>query len=524
MHSTTASGKTHLAPSDAVRAAAPDFPPMPAGCARSPASNTLAWKGLPKSPGEGEGAGQRRGEKEHGTGTCGCDEDLHESHSPHSFLIHRSPHRLPNRSSPIMYLVELRPGKEELYRTGEELAAAIRTGDVDTHSRIYHRATSKWISVTLHPHYKAIAAERDPSASPPLPPGEHRAGWTFFNAASETLEGANHPDATSHAEESKGDGGEDGNQWRRPIALSVTGLLLIMGMQLAFFGPRPPWARQKAAGDVTQTEVLAASVPGSPSQSLVSLASTVWSDGGSWEVGTAGASAEAETPASAPAPTGLPQAPAIRMASLSQVLPGLSKPAAAKDDGSPLGTFLRRWSSAHDDARSRLQSGMRVSRLGQLFAPSRLAPAGGVTETRMALAGASNFIRVYRQQRETIDREYQDSFVVMTKENKLSSSEIRQWYAKVTPKEVPALATLAGTIFTGMDSLLGVLDAQAGAYRIDKGTIHFEDRGASQAYGDLREQIGKAVDVARASGGADSTGPMTYLLEAIGTTRLPKES
>ena len=67
-----------------------------------------------------------------------------------------------------MYLVELRPGKEELYRTGDELAAAIRSGDVDMHSRIYHRATSKWISVTLHPQYKAIVAERP--AGPQLPP------------------------------------------------------------------------------------------------------------------------------------------------------------------------------------------------------------------------------------------------------------------------------------------------------------------------------------------------------------------
>ena len=59
-----------------------------------------------------------------------------------------------------MYLVELRPGKEELYRSGDDLAAAIRRGDVDVHSRIYHRATSKWISVTLHPQFKAIVAEK----------------------------------------------------------------------------------------------------------------------------------------------------------------------------------------------------------------------------------------------------------------------------------------------------------------------------------------------------------------------------
>ena len=103
----------------------------------------------------------------------------------------QEPLRPPNLSSLNMYLVELRPGKEELYRTSEELAAAIRSGDVDVHSRIYHRATSKWISVTLHPHYKAIAAERDPAAESSKPAADNRAGWTFFNAASETLEGAN---------------------------------------------------------------------------------------------------------------------------------------------------------------------------------------------------------------------------------------------------------------------------------------------------------------------------------------------
>src|SRR5215213_11416324 len=83
--------------------------------------------------------------------------------------VHPGP-RPANESSAAMYLVELRPGKEELYRTGDELAAAIRNGEVDQHSRIYHRATSKWISVTLHPQYKAIVAayRSTDQAMPPL--------------------------------------------------------------------------------------------------------------------------------------------------------------------------------------------------------------------------------------------------------------------------------------------------------------------------------------------------------------------
>jgi hypothetical protein len=421
-----------------------------------------------------------------------------------------------------MYLVELRPGKEELYRTGEELAAAIRSGDVDVHSRIYHRATSKWISVTLHPHYKAIAAEREPTAHV-APPVDQRQGWTFFNAASETLAGAE-DQANDPAAARDGATGDDDHPWRRPIALSVTGLLLMMGMQLAFFGPRPPWAVRKSAVDSTRVKALVTSTGDVSSPALVSLASTSWnnSDNGDWDVGGGARDADAQpaSRAAAPAPSALPHAPAIRASTLPRILPGQT----SKEEGSLLGEFLRRWSTSHDEAQAKLESGLRVSRLNQLFSPARLTPNGGVAATRIAIAGAANFIRLYRQQREMIDRQYQDSFVVVSKQSKLSPSEIRQWYAKVTPKEGPGLTALSSTILSGMDSLLGVLDAQAGAYRLDNGTIHFEQPAASRAYGALRQEITKAVDSARATGAADSTGPMGSLLEAIGTTRLPKES
>ena len=423
-----------------------------------------------------------------------------------------------------MYLVELRPGKEELYRTGEELAAAIRSGDVDVHSRIYHRATSKWISVTLHPHYKAIAAEREPTAHP-MPPGDQRQAWTFFNAASETLAGAEDQAEDPSASAKEGTAtGEDEHPWRRPIALSVTGLLLMMGMQLAFFGPRPPWAAHKAPADSAEVKGLATSTGDMSSPALVSLASTSWSnsDNGDWDQGGADKVSElsATSRPASPVPSGLPKAPTIRVSTLPRILPGQT----SKDESSLLGTFLHRWSAAHDVAQARLESGIRVARLNQLFSPARLTPNGGVTETRIAIAGATNFIRLYRQQREMIDRQYQDSFVVMSKATKLSASEIRQWYAKVTPKEIPAVTSLSSSILSGMDSLLGVLDAQAGAYNIDKGAIHFEQPAASRAYGALRQEITKAVDAARETAATDSTGPMIYLLEAIGNTRLPKES
>ena len=143
----------------------PSYLPRPTTARKGPAAVS---RKIIEGNGLGQGlryGGQGRGAshwKEHGIGTC----DLAEAttrRGPPVLSKSTGPSPAPHKLSTTMYLVELRPGKEELYRTGEELAAAIRSGDVDVHSRIYHRATSKWISVTLHPHYKAIAAEREPS-------------------------------------------------------------------------------------------------------------------------------------------------------------------------------------------------------------------------------------------------------------------------------------------------------------------------------------------------------------------------
>ena len=143
-----------------------------------------------------------------------------------------------------MYLVELRPGKEELYRTGDELAAAIRSGEVDGHSRIYHRSSSKWISITLHPQYKAIVSLRAAHQT-------EGSDWMLAPQA-ETLEGATEPpgrldDIVSDSVAADGPEDDQGdNPWRRPIALGISGLFLLFGIQLAYSGPRPQWSTARA--------------------------------------------------------------------------------------------------------------------------------------------------------------------------------------------------------------------------------------------------------------------------------------
>jgi hypothetical protein len=420
-----------------------------------------------------------------------------------------------------MYLVELRPGKEELYRTGDDLASAIRSGEVDGHSRIYHRSTSKWISITLHPQYKAILAAK-PSQS-------DRNSWTYLTAQAETLESSVEEPATSleqaaeteQSTDDAGDGDGGDSPWRRPVTLGISGLFLVFGIQLAFSGPRPSWSDQAAVSRPAEAPVSPASSEQASTSQVVSLAST--STG--WSEEYAGEDMSPKV-TKAKAPVVLPRAPRLTAKSFDKSLDmtGAAAADSVEVDGKTIEGLLAGYQKAYQSARGRLGSGMRVARLNQLFAPARLTPDGGVTDTRLGLAGVANFIRVYRQQESGIEREYQDSFTALSKDLGWSPKTAKRWYSREGGKESPALVALTGRLVAEIDSVLAVLSAEAGAYQLIDGKIHFEDLTASREYGELRRGVNAAIDSARIAGGEQSAGPMGLLLQAIGSSRLPQES
>jgi hypothetical protein len=412
-----------------------------------------------------------------------------------------------------MYLVELRPGKEELYRSSDELALAIRNGDVDARSRVYHRATAKWISITLHPQYKAIvAAAKDDPSSRPL-----RRVWGILGGG-----GGSEPASAPQQNQGPTGGGQIQYRWRRPLALGLSALLLMSGIQLAFSGPRPPWAKRARVAATARTperlprpEEVQNSIP-ETSSGLVSLASngTVWDEAES-------DTTSADTVETKAAPPGLPRAPRLQSRSLREAL---TSEAAETVTGNSLEAIVTRYGIAHDAAQSRLETGLRVARLAQLFSSPRLSPDGGVIDTRMSLAGAANFIRVYRQQQAAIEQAYQDTVTSLARQQSWSPKKVRQWYSRTVRKEAPALVLLSGSLVSSIDSLLGVLNAQAGAYKIRGTAIAFEDPTAGQTYGALRRKIKEQIDAAIAAGGATSPGATGLLLQAIGTSSLPRET
>jgi hypothetical protein len=408
-----------------------------------------------------------------------------------------------------MYLVELRPGREELYRSSDELALAIRKGDVDGRSRIYHRATAKWISITLHPQYKAIVttSQEEPASRPA------RKGWTFLGGITQ---------ATDPAPETPKSPGLMLHRWQRPLALGISGVLLMLGVQLAFSGPRPHWAGNRHAIAVRAPQP-APSVPqdvASGRQEVVSLASTrEWTPA---PERTIDSTIDTLTPLPAPAEAAvLPRAPRLRSKSLRASLL-LDMPKAAGQN--TVQAMLDRYADAYAAAHDRLESGFRVARLSGLFAAPRLGPNGGVTDTRMSLAGAANFVRVYRQQQSAIEAAYQDSLAIYAKQFHWSRAQVRQWTSRQPRTENPALELVSNSLLAGIDSVLDVLDGQAGAYKIRGNAIAFEDARAAQAYGALRVRLKQQIDAAVAAGGATSPGPAGLLLRAIGTSSLPRET
>jgi hypothetical protein len=123
-----------------------------------------------------------------------------------------------------------------------------------------------------------------------------------------------------------------------------------------------------------------------------------------------------------------------------------------------------------------------------------------------------------------IERAYEDTVTALAREQGWPPKKVRAWYSRAGRREAPNLELLSNSLVSSIDSVLGVLDAQAGAYKIRGTAIAFEDPRAGQAYGALRRRIGQQIDAAIAAGAATSPGPAGLLLQAIGTSALPRET
>lgn len=74
-----------------------------------------------------------------------------------------------------MYRIELRIGEEAIYKTFDEFARAVQTGVINSHARVWHGASEKWLPISFHPHFKRAQTAQLAPVSAPTPPAQSQA-------------------------------------------------------------------------------------------------------------------------------------------------------------------------------------------------------------------------------------------------------------------------------------------------------------------------------------------------------------
>jgi hypothetical protein len=156
-----------------------------------------------------------------------------------------------------MYRIELSPGDETVFRSIEELAVAIKRGVVTSRARIFHNASSRWLPIQFHPHYKAAlslpltqaALVAGPQSKPlstlklelppdPEPATEAEVALPLPPARSEAAKAESAPDAPAVKKKKassprlKGESrSRRASKPRRQLRIALVGALLLGGAQ-----------------------------------------------------------------------------------------------------------------------------------------------------------------------------------------------------------------------------------------------------------------------------------------------------
>jgi len=437
-----------------------------------------------------------------------------------------------------MYRIELAPGEEALFRNMDELAKGIHSGVISPHARIWHAASNKWLPIDFHPHYK-IAKERPAPLAAPKPVVEPRTAPVQVQAAMPApaapaivapAPAVQAPAAQAPAAQAPVSVARSRElqfiEVEPPRAVKSTGLPSHLGSLVFLESPAPEAATPKhiealvamaavapaapvreaaelpevtidisappsrfsrrsmgmaAAGLVTVagfTAMLMSKGPAAAADPEMAVASTslAATPNTTFEIA-------ASTPASGipvdvvPPPAPRPEKPAAD--SSAPIIPAAPSLSGSR---TPITIAESSLTDVSNDAAAELEGRLRASGLSSLFAPSRLA-SGQVGSTRLAAAGAANLVRDYR--------------------------------ARAGRTETPQSARVADVLLADVESLLGILADNEGAYEIDAGTVTFSDASLAGTYGALRRKITAATRTSHASPVAAA------LVSVIGATAPP---
>jgi hypothetical protein len=223
---------------------------------------------------------------------------------------------------------------------------------------------------------------------------------------------------------------------------------------------------------------------------------------------------------SAPSAGLLPSAPTIDLgtAGAEEVSAGtMSRPSASAGSGSEL---ARGYARSYQNLQGDFAAQMDRSGMVRLFSQTQLTTSDGLSGARRALDAAATAVRQYHGREAAIEKAYQDSARAMER-NGATPADLRDWMTHTSLKESREAADEGARLIGQIDAVFALLQAQSGRYKLEGGSVRFDNADAGTRYAELQGWITRRLE--HWSGQPSTSVPTTVqpLLEGIGLTRLP---
>lgn len=436
-----------------------------------------------------------------------------------------------------MYRIRLPSGREAEFATIEELALALRRGDVSREALIYHRRTEQWVPIEQHPRFQGQVEPEEPeSAAPaqplevmppaapprprpveeapvpaaplpaapvaPTPVGATPVAPTPPPAAPPVsrpvaptpLEPATTPFRT-HA--------------MPPVAPTPYPVRAPAPARESAPPPAPPLAPRPVAADATRTTLrreeptAAAGRPGILRRLARILfflllgagAYVAWQRWGGQLVGGR-TSATPGFEAAPPPSTLLRETPAE---SASGPAPGPPVRTARPDPRAPVAVdeLIARHAGTFAASRDQLAAEMTTIGFPTVFSPISFASPLGARAARRRIASALNVIGEYQRRSVLLDQAYGDTASFQVSRAGWSAADRERWNTRPSLREPYASADRAESLLADADSLLAIL-GNAARFELREDTVAFGDPARAAAYDAQRrrflERIGPPVE------------------------------
>ncbi len=466
-----------------------------------------------------------------------------------------------------MYRIRLHSGEQAVFKTVEELAAAVSSGVVSPTAEVFHKAANRWLPINTHPDYRALVTGKRPALpdSAPAEPSTQRHTPETRKSDAADLSGLEllpaQPEPLAPAAVSTPPSGPAVVPATIPMAgIPLTGPVTPSGPQpavdlidltaqseqetLPALAPMADQRRQPIAlvailaGAIVTAAAMAADLMSSPARPAPApVASRTASD--SIRAATAALDPAIGRPAHPPAgpgpvastaggkppvsPTAPKQATVARprVDTVPVTFPAPSKPlagrpavpaaGAAAQPGakttSRLGSSVSKTPSyyeAYADARAEMDESLAYVDFKRVFSPARFSTADSIRAARRMVAAAGNILRVYRGREVQLEQTY--------RAGEGDRGSLRESFE---------VSEASRSLLADVDSLFAILVAQEGEVRFKDNMMQFQNPSAALAYNRVRREILQTLSYLGDPAEAADHVTMPRLLRGLGSDRPP---